>query len=101
MLPTTVLFKNPLYDCEKHTTKDYAQAIFPIFSSYLAALSAKNNGVIQNAISSLYQAIIGDMSNLTLYDGASGLGNTSLRFSPAKLIMREAVYASITKYVVV
>lgn len=69
--------------------KDYAQAIFPIFSSYLAALSAKKQWGDSSAISSLYQVIIGDISNLTLYDGASGLGNTSLRFSPAKLIMRE------------
>lgn len=69
--------------------ENFAQAIFPIFSSYLDSLSAKKQWGDSNAISSLYQAIIGDISNLTLYDGASGVGNTSLRLSPAKLIMRE------------
>lgn len=74
---------------EYSITENYAQVIFSLLSRYLTSLSAKKQWGDANDISSLYQAVIGNISNLTLYDGASGLGNTSLMLSPAKLILRE------------
>lgn len=70
--------------------ENYAKAILPYFYPYLTSLSAKKQWGDSTAISLLYQAVIGDISNLTLYDGASGLGNTSLLLKAHKHILRES-----------
>lgn len=69
--------------------ENYAKAILAFFQPYLTSLSAKKQWGDTSAISLLYQAVIGDADNLTLYDGASGLGNTSLLLNTRKQILRE------------
>lgn len=59
------------------------------FQPYLTSLSAKKQWGDSTAISLLYQVVMGDVANLTLYDGASGLGNTSQLFNAHTHILRE------------
>lgn len=71
------------------TKEKFAQQVVPFLYNKLFPQAIKKQWSDSDAISLLYQAVMGNVSNSTLYDGASGLGNTSLMLSPAKLILRE------------
>lgn len=71
------------------TKEKFAQQVVPFLYNKLFPQAIKKQWGDSDAITLLYQAVMGDVSNSTLYDGASGLGNTSLMLNPAKLILRE------------